>query len=86
MAGGMRDPLNPWDFYDVDGSKKVDAFDIAQVRSRFNGQGPTPDGDLPYDRSIGVHPWAPAAPDYKINAIDVNLVRTSFNHDCRPPP
>ena len=86
MYGGMRDPQNPWDFYDVNGSQRVDAVDINLVRTRFNGSGPTPPEDMPYDRSIGAHPWAPGPPDNVINAIDVNGVRASFNHSCEAPP
>jgi hypothetical protein len=86
LTGGARDPDNRWDFYDVNGSQKVDAVDINLVRSNFNGTGPTPPEDLIYDRSIGAAPWAPGPPDNKINGVDVNLVRAVFNHSCQPPP
>jgi hypothetical protein len=86
LAGGLRNPLNQWDFYDVNATKKVDSADIAHVRSRFNGNGPTPLADAPYDRSSGVAPWAPGPPDNKINAVDIALVRYAFNHSCIPPP
>ncbi len=86
VAGGLRDPLNPWDFYDVNNTKKVDAADIGQVRSRFNGNGPTPPADDPYDRGPGASPWAPGAPDDRINAADIGFVRYAFNHSCQLPP
>jgi hypothetical protein len=86
LFGGQRNPLLLYDFYDINGSKKVDAFDINVVRSKFNGVGPTPPGDRIYDRSIGAHPWASGPPDNKINGIDVNLVRVEFNHSCQNPP
>jgi subtilisin family serine protease len=86
-SGGRRNPradgLGRWDFYDVNGSQKVDALDIAMVRSKFNGTGPTPPADTPFDRSGGLHPWAPGPPDNKINALDIGLVRASFGHTCR---
>ena len=76
--GGQRDPENPWDFYDVNGTQKVDSADIGLVRSKFNQDYP------PYDRSPGDAPWAPDGPDGIVNGIDIGLVRTEFNHDCRP--
>jgi hypothetical protein len=86
MQGGLRDPLNPWDFYDVNGSKKVDSADIGLVRFNFNAGGPTPPEDEIYDRSAGAAPWAPGPPDDMINAVDIALVRVSFNHSCQDPP
>ena len=80
--GGGRDPYNPWDFYDVNDSRKVDAADIGMVRARFNANGPTPAEDLPFDRSAGAAAWAPNGPDDKINAVDIGLVRASFMHSC----
>ena len=86
LLGGRRDPLNRWDFYDVNGTRKVDAVDINLVRANFNGLGPTPSEDVIYDRRVGTQVWAPGAPDGKINAVDVNLVRAEFNHSCQPTP
>jgi hypothetical protein len=84
--GGQRDPSSPWDFYDVNGSKKIDAADIGLVRSNFNGGGPTPAEDLTYDRSAGIAVWAPGPPDNQINAVDIGLVRASFNDSCQALP
>jgi hypothetical protein len=81
--GGARDPYNPWDFYDVNSSRKVDAVDIGMVRSRFNGAGPTPPEDLAFDRRTGVAVWAPGPPDNKISAVDIGLVRVEFGHTCQ---
>ena len=79
-AGGLRDPLNHWDFYDVDGDKRSNAIDIGKVRSKVNQNFP------PYDRGVGAHPWAPGPPDGIVNAIDIGLVRASVNHYCVDPP
>jgi hypothetical protein len=81
--GGGRDPYNAWDFYDVNASRKIDAMDIGMVRARFTGPNTTPPEDAQYDRSTGAASWAPGPPDGKINAVDVNLVRAAFTHDCR---
>ena len=82
LYGGQRDPADPWDFYDVNGSKKVDALDIGMVRARFN----VLPADPVYDRSPGAAIWAPGPPDDQIDAIDIGLVRASFNHSCQAPP
>jgi hypothetical protein len=81
--GGSRNPVSPWDFFDVNGTKTINAVDIALVRANFNPGGPVPPEDEPYDRSAGAHTWAPGPPDNKINAVDVGLVRASFNHSCQ---
>ncbi len=84
--GGQRDPANAWDFYDVNGTQKIDATDIGNVRFRFNGTGPTPPGDELFDRSAGAATWAPGPPDNRIDAVDIGLVRSAFNHSCQAPP
>ena len=81
--GGLRDPYNPHDFYDVDSTRKIDGVDIGLVRSRFNASGPLPPGDEIYDRSPGTAEWAPGPPDGVINAVDIGLIRASFNHSCQ---
>ncbi len=86
QSGGRRSPYNPHDFYDVNGSKIVDAVDIGLVRFNFNSGGPTPPEDAIYDRSVGTAAWAPGPPDDMINAVDIALVRNSFNHSCLAPP
>ncbi len=84
--GGQRDPLNHWDFYDVNGTRRVDGADIGMVRLNFNGAGPTPPEDMIYDRSAGAAVWAPGPPDNKINAVDIGLVRSAFNDRCDLAP
>jgi glucose/arabinose dehydrogenase len=81
--GGSRNPASAWDFYDVNGTQKVDSVDVGLVRANFNPSGPVPPEDQTYDRSNGASAWAPGAPDNRINAVDVGLVRGSFNHSCR---
>ena len=84
-SGGGRDPANPWDFYDVNGTQIVDGADIGLIRNNFNPQGPLPVEDQVLDRSVGAASWAPGASDGRINAVDVALVRASFNHNCQEP-
>jgi sugar lactone lactonase YvrE len=86
LAGGRRDPDNRWDFYDVNGSHKVDAIDIGMVRSHFNqGTGHAMYAAV-FDRSAGAAGWAPGPPDGIVNAADIGLVRAAFNHNCQLPP
>jgi hypothetical protein len=84
--GGERDPANEWDFYDVNGSRKVDAADIALVRSKVTGSAATPPESHIYDRSAGPQLWAPGPPNGAINAIDIAYVRLSANHSCIAAP
>ena len=86
LLGGMRNPAFRWDFYEVNGTLKIDGVDIALVRGKFNPSGPVPPEDEIYDRSPGTAAWAPGAPDNKINGIDIGLVRASFNHTCAAAP
>jgi hypothetical protein len=81
----MRDPANPWDFYDTNGSRKVDASDISGVRFRYTGSLPTAPENQPYDRSTGAAVWAPGPPDNRIDSVDIALVRSSFGHECQGP-
>ena len=84
--GGQRDPLNPYDFYDVNLSGRIDAADIGLVRSAFTGGAPTAPEDAYLDRSAGAANWAPNGPDGFINAVDIGHVRASFNDRCDTPP
>ncbi|MEX2158557.1 MAG: S8 family serine peptidase [Dehalococcoidia bacterium] len=92
-AGGRRNPLNPWDFYDIDGNKQIDLFiDIFTVASAFgddaDGVGPgEPDGyDAALDRSAapaGMDVWDMGPPDGIIDLfIDIFGVAFQFGHDC----
>ena len=92
MVGGMRDWLNPHDFYDVlgAGGGPPDGVidlpnDILGVIQRFS-----PDGAGQYDAwfdrgpSSGPDPWNMTAPDGVIDLPnDILGVIMQFNHDCR---
>jgi hypothetical protein len=86
LLGGGRNPANEWDFYDVNGSRKIDAVDVGLVRSRFTGGAEAPPESKIYNRSSGPPPYAPGPPDLTINAADIGLVRSAFNHSCIAPP
>src|SRR5262245_2082802 len=83
---GRRNKFFEWDFYDVNGSCKVDAVDIAIVRSKFDLQAGNPGYARQFDRGPGANGWAPGAPTGKIDAVDIALVRAEFNHSCTAAP
>jgi hypothetical protein len=93
LTGGRRDPLNPYDFYDVDGNKQIDLFiDIFTVAYAYGDDaddtGPgEPDGyDASLDRSaapIGMDVWDMGAPDGTIDLfIDIFGVAFQYGHHC----
>ena len=92
MLGGMRNYLNPNDFYDVlgAGGGPPDGIvdlpnDILGVILRFAPDGAAP-YDVAYDRgpSAGPNPWNMTAPDGVIDLPNDTLgVILQFNHDCR---
>ncbi len=91
--GGLRDPLNPWDFYDVAGAnlgppdQQVDLFnDIVSVIDHYAPVGNEPEYDAFFDRgpSAGPNAWNMTAPDDKIDLFnDIVGVINQFGHDCR---
>ena len=90
--GGLRNPLNRWDFYDVLGSgggppdQIVDLpNDILGVIEHFSPAG-APPYDVQFDRgpSSGPQPWSMTAPDGVIDLPnDILGVITQFNHSCQ---
>ena len=89
--GGLRDPNNPWDFYDVRGpdgprDQFVDLFtDILGVIIHYSLDG-SPPYDVDFDRgpSAGPNPWNMTAPDGVIDLFtDILGVISQYNHDCR---
>ncbi|MCH7579508.1 MAG: SGNH/GDSL hydrolase family protein [Chloroflexi bacterium] len=89
--GGLRDPLNPWDFYDVAGfgggppDGVVDlANDLLGVIQHYSPTGAAP-YDVRFDRgpSSGPNPWNMSAPDGVIDLPNDFLgIVLQFNHRC----
>ena len=89
--GGLRDPNNPWDFYDVlgGGGGPPDQIidlpnDILGVILHFSPQGQPP-YDVRFDRgpSSGPNPWNMTAPDGVIDLPnDILGVILQFGHSC----
>ena len=90
ILGGLRNPLNPWDFYDVTGDGAVNLLDdVLAVVAAF---GPA-DGehyDAALDRSPpppGAFPWDLGPPDGMITIVDdIIAVTAQFGHHCSGAP
>ncbi|MCH7697971.1 MAG: S8 family serine peptidase [Chloroflexi bacterium] len=85
--GGQRNPLNPWDFHDVNGDGVVTLFDdILAVINGFGSGG----NDPVLDRSAappGVQPWLQGPPDGTIDvANDILGIASQFGHSCVGAP
>ncbi|OGO50654.1 MAG: hypothetical protein A2148_03215 [Chloroflexi bacterium RBG_16_68_14] len=85
--GGRRDPLNPWDFYDVNKDGRISASnDVLPVIMRYRVRAGDARYDPIYDRgpSRGPYPWNMTAPDGRIDANnDVLGILFQYGHDCR---
>ena len=84
--GGLRNPLNPWDFYDTNGDGTVNVLDDLMAVANAFGSAADPRYDPALDRSPpppGAHPWDLGPPDGAINiADDVLGVAAQFGHSC----
>ena len=95
-AGGQRDPLNPWDFFDVavpysaiqttaGKNKAINGADVLAVR---NGTGHVAgDGvyNVQYDRTPSTasgEPWRSGPPNGAISGVDVLVARDSTGDSC----
>ena len=87
MQGGMRDPLNPNDYYDVNGDRIIDLpNDILGVIQHYAPTGTEPTYDVTFDRGpqIGANVWNMSAPDGAIDLPnDILGVIRQFNHSCQ---
>jgi hypothetical protein len=86
--GGLRDPLNFWDFFDVTGDRFIDLSDALDILSYFGNPGlPGTLGDL-RDRSIPdpAKPWRTADSDDGVDLTDALNNLMSFGDDCSGPP
>ncbi|MEX2160266.1 MAG: flexitail domain-containing putative surface protein [Dehalococcoidia bacterium] len=81
-AGGLRDPYNRWDFYDVDGDRVIGLFgDIFPVAFDFGTAGSdATDRAAPI---LGGNDWNLPGPDGLVTLFDdIFGVAFQFGHDC----
>jgi hypothetical protein len=84
--GGLRDPLNFWDFFDVTGEGLVDFSDALDVLAYFGDAGlPATPGDL-RDRDVGgPGGWNLVESNTGVDFTDVLNTLLSFGHSCKGP-
>jgi hypothetical protein len=88
--GGLRDPLDAWDVYDVDRSGAVDAEDLRAILAAFGAR----PGDDDYDPALDRYapdvtaPWRTAESTGRHAGIDLEDALTSvqsLGHTCAGP-
>jgi len=84
IIGGQRNPLNRWDFYDVNGTGSIGLSDTLLILSHF-GHGPGDDLlDDELDRYVPdtAQPWRTAEADNGIGLLDALVNLQSFGNNC----
>jgi hypothetical protein len=82
--GGLRDPFNPYDFYDVNADEVVTIQDMQIVGMAF-GQSTGPNYHPSKDRGalLGPNSWNREGPDGFITIPgDILVVASQFGHTC----
>jgi hypothetical protein len=72
--GGLRDPFNPYDFFDPNGDGYISQPEILQVAAAF---GPTSDPKVDRGALLGPNNWNRAGPDGTVSMIGDILVIAS---------
>jgi PKD repeat protein len=85
QTGGLRDPFNPWDYFNSgkDGVNRV--TDISLVIQHYgHDQGVAPDYSSNFDRTplAGGYAWEFGPPNGTIRIVDVSGAVSSYGHDC----
>jgi len=89
VGGGLRDPKNPWDYFNPTGDGQNRLDDILAVVAQY-GEDETLPSDVPNpaytsstDRTyLGPDPWNLGPPNGRQNVADIIAARNSFIHDC----
>ena len=91
LVGGVRNPLDPYDFFDVNGDKAVDLLnDIFAIAFAFGLDA----GDAGYSQALdrspilpGTNLWDLQAPDGQIDLLtDIFGAAYQFGHGCTAAP
>jgi glucose/arabinose dehydrogenase len=82
--GGLRDPLNPWDYFNPSGDGRNRIDDVLMIVKHYGLNRGDPGYDPRYDRSyLGPNPWNLGPPNGSIGLSDVLAELAQFHHDCR---
>jgi hypothetical protein len=84
-SGGLRDYLNPWDYFNptLDGVNRIDDVSAVIMRYGHDNNG-DPLYSARYDRTAlpGGNPWQFGVPDGTIRIPDILAAVYSYSHDC----
>ncbi len=86
-AGGLRDPFNPWDYFNpekVNTPHTQTAADILKVVQAFGKNQGNPAYSIDNDRTglIGGNSWNLGPPDGQQTAADILAAVKQFGHNC----
>ena len=82
-TGGLRNPNNPWDYFNPSGDRRIMIDDLIMVLHRFGVRAGYPGYDPKYDRSfLGPRLWDLGPPDGKIQLFDILAVMSQFGDLC----
>ena len=82
-SGGLRNPKDPWDYFDPTGDGMIRIVDIMMVIARYGSSTGDPGYDTRYDRThAGPYPWSLGPPDGNISIADIMAAIRQFGHDC----
>jgi phosphodiesterase/alkaline phosphatase D-like protein len=82
-AGGLRDPTNPWDYFNPTGDGKNRVDDVLAVVGQFYVDAGNPNYAEATDRTlVGPNPWNLGPPDGFQRVVDVIAAVKQFFHDC----
>ena len=83
VMGGMRNFLNPWDYYDATGDHRVRVDDLLLLNQHYGLDAGQPGYDVRYDRTyIGPNKWNLGPPNGKIRVDDILAESHQYGHDC----
>lgn len=82
--GGDRNPNDPWDFYDVNGDKRIDLSDVLDILGKYGIEQGFPGYDPKFDRYSpdAAKPYRTAAATDGIDLTDALVNLESFGHGC----
>ncbi|MEX0617051.1 MAG: PQQ-dependent sugar dehydrogenase [Candidatus Woykebacteria bacterium] len=83
--GGLRDPLNKWDFFDADHDSVIAVTDIGLIVSHYGARWGQPNYSINYDRSkfAGMSAWQWGPPDGIVGVQEIGAMVSAYGTDCR---
>jgi len=81
-TGGLRDYLNPWDYFNPsgDGQNRID--DILDVVAKYSVNFPAAGYTMSTDRTLGSNPWTSNVPDGLQTVADILAAVYQYYNDC----